>query len=50
VHDFILFAVQKYHIVMTFNKVIQRNVQCRTVGRRYFAKLLEGSRALFFVM
>lgn len=49
-HDFLLFAVQKYHIVMTFNKVLQRNVQCRTVGRRYFEKLLEGSRSLFFGM
>jgi len=47
-YDFILFAVQKYHIVMIFNKVLQMNVQCRAVSRIYLEKLLEGSRSLFF--
>jgi hypothetical protein len=50
VYDIILFAVQNYHIVMTFNKVLQRNVECRTVGRRYLEKLLEVSRSLFLGM
>jgi hypothetical protein len=49
-YDFILLAVHKYHVVMIFNKVLQRNVQCRTVGRRYLEKLLKGSRSLFFGM
>ena len=49
-YDFILFVVRKYHIVMTFNNVLQRNVQSWTVRRRYLEKLLEGSRSLFLGM